>query len=535
MTLLLVAGWVRAVAFVLVLLAAAAQPTKVQAHASLIRSEPADRAVVAQPLATLKLTFNEPVSPLLLRLIGPTGEAIAVDDINTDGNAIIATLPTVLPQGTYLVSWRVISLDGHPVGGALTFSIGAPSATPAAAPQMEADRSLRVAIWLTKIVLYVGLFCGIGGAFYAAWIAIGPLAARTRRLISAALECGVAAAIISVGLQGLDVLGRPLSELGETQVWLAGLATSYGWTVAIALAALVAARIALETQSKRLLSSLALVGVGAALAASGHAAVAEPQLLTRSAVLAHGVAIAFWVGALLPLLKTMHSAERQTAELMRFSRAAPLAVIVLIASGATLAVVQLRQFDALWTTNYGLVLCAKLAAVLVLMALAALNRYALTPRIVVKDGFAARLLVRSISAELLVVVVVLGLVATWRFTPPPRSLIAAEEAPVHIHIHSDKAMVDLTIEPAGIAGRSIALTVLDGQFAPLRAKEVTLLLAKPEAGIEPLRIPATHVEGASWRIDRVQLPVLGNWHVQVEILVSDFEKVTLEDEIRFSR
>jgi copper transport protein len=96
-------------------------------------------------------------------------------------------------------------------------------------------------------------------------------------------------------------------------------------------------------------------------------------------------------------------------------------------------------------------------------------------------------------------------------------------------------MVDLTIEPAGIAGRSVVLTVLDGQFAPLPAKEVTLLLAKPQAGIEPLRMPATHVEGASWRIDDVQLPVLGNWYVQVEILVSDFEKVTLEDEIRLSR
>jgi copper transport protein len=43
------------------------------------------------------------------------------------------------------------------------------------------------------------------------------------------------------------------------------------------------------------------------------------------------------------------------------------------------------------------------------------------------------------------------------------------------------------------------------------------------------------VEGASWRIDNVQLPALGNWDVRVEILISDFEKITLEDKIRFSR
>jgi copper transport protein len=202
---------------------------------------------------------------------------------------------------------------------------------------------------------------------------------------------------------------------------------------------------------------------------------------------------------------------------------------------AFLLVLLAARFDALWTTNYGLLLCAKLAAVLLLIALGAFNRYALTPRIVRKDAIAARRLVRSISVELFLVVAVLGLVATWRFTPPPRSLIAAAEAPVHVHIHGDKAMADLTIESAGTAGRSIALTVLDGQFAPLPAKEVTLVLAKPDAGIEPLRMPATHVEGTSWRIDNVQLPMLGNWDVRVEILVGDFEKILLEDKITFSR
>jgi copper transport protein len=128
---------------VLALLAAAVHPTKVQAHASLIRSEQSDRAVVPQQPATLKLTFNEPVSPVVLRLIGPTGETIALKDILMAGDALVATLPSILPQGTYLVSWRVISLDGHPVGGALTFSVGAPSATSAAEPQVGADRSLR--------------------------------------------------------------------------------------------------------------------------------------------------------------------------------------------------------------------------------------------------------------------------------------------------------------------------------------------------------------------------------------------------------
>jgi copper transport protein len=522
------------VTIVLVLVAAAALCTEVLAHATLIGSEPADRAVVAQPPATLKLTFNEPVSPLTLRLVGPGGEATDLTGIAAAGNALIATLPATLAQGTHLVSWRVISLDGHPVGGALTFSVGAPSAAPPARPSAETDRSLRVAIWLARLMLYVGLFGGVGGAFYAAWIAGGPLAPRPRRRVAAALECGLAAAVVSVGLQGADVLGLPLAYLRESRVWMAGLATSYGWTAILAAVTLAAARVALDTQGKKL-SALALAGLGVALAASGHAAAAAPQMLTRPAVLLHGMAVAFWIGALLPLASAMRAAEPRSAELIRFSRAIPLALIALVASGGTLAVIQLRQFDALWTTDYGRVLCAKLVAVVALIGLAAVNRYALTPRIAAGDPLAAPRLVRSIGLELVVALGVLGLVATWRFTPPPRSLIAAAESIVYLHIHSEKAMADLGIEPAGASGRRIGVSILDGQFAPLPAKEVTLFFAKPDAGIEPLRMPATQIEGASWRVDDVQLPLAGIWQVRVEILVSDFEKITLEDAVELRR
>jgi copper transport protein len=249
----------------------------------------------------------------------------------------------------------------------------------------------------------------------------------------------------------------------------------------------------------------------------------------------HAVAVAFWIGALTPLAAAMTSDKRRGVELARFSRAIPLAIIVLLASGIMLAVVQLKHFDALWTTDYGLVLCGKLAAVMALLALAAVNRYALTSRVMAGDGIAARSLHRSIAAELAIALAALGLVATWRFTPPPRALFAAIEAPVHVHIHSSKAMADLTIEPEDGDDRRIIVTILDGQFGPLSAKEVAVVFAKPEARIESLRLPATPVEDTNWRIDHVRLPMLGNWQVRIEILVSDFEKVTLEDSVEFRR
>src|SRR5215213_5433147 len=121
----------RGIALLVAILAVLATANAAHAHASLIRSDPADRTVVAQPPPQLTLTFNEPVSPLALRLVRPNGEVVDLKNVTASGATIAAAPPTDLLRGTHLLSWRVISADGHPVGGALTFSVGLPSDTPA--------------------------------------------------------------------------------------------------------------------------------------------------------------------------------------------------------------------------------------------------------------------------------------------------------------------------------------------------------------------------------------------------------------------
>jgi copper transport protein len=437
-------------------------------------------------------------------------------------------MPGSLPQGTHLLSWRVVSADGHPIGGALTFSVGQPSA---AQPQNRQDGGgvLSTAIWLIRFALYIGLFVGVGGVYYARRVAAHPLTAEVEKPIAFALDLGLVAAVVSVGLQGADALGLPLSELYRPRVWLDGLSTSYGVTAASAVAALLIGRIALRAPQPRWLAALALGGVGAALAASGHASAAAPQLVTRPLVFVHGVTVAFWIGSLWPLISAARAGSME--ELARFSRAIPWPLALLIASGAVLAVIQVQEPGALLGTDYGRVLLAKLAAAAVLLALALASRI-MTAR--AGEGGSKRL-ASSVKAELLLALVILGIVASWRFTPPPRSLLVAAAQPVQVHIHTDKAMADLTIARSEAGGRSIAMTLLDGQFGPLAAKEVSVFLSKPDAGIEPIRLQAKHVDATIWRVDQVQLPMPGRWHVRIEILVSDFDKVAVEDEIDLPR
>lgn len=509
-------------------------------HATLVSSEPKDGAVVPSAPGVLALGFNEPVQPIVLRLIDPTGGSATLTDYRIEGNRLVVTPGQGLGRGTYALSWRVISADGHPVGGALVFAVGAPSPAPGLVADGVSDRLVRAVIWLSRLSLYLALFIGIGGSSFAALVVpAGTLPPAARTTIVAAIFLGLVAAPLSIGLQGLDVLLTPLSGLTDAQSWRAGYATSFANTAAIAFVALIAAYLALQAHgwaTRTLLGAAALAGLGAAFVMSGHAGTAEPQVVSRTALLVHVVSIAFWVGALAPLLSLMLAQHANCGPtLERFSRAIPLSLAALVASGVVLAVIQLGQVDALWLTGYGWVLSLKLAILLGLFCLAAFNRFVLTPAWRRKMEDVRPRFISTLRAELVFVVIIFATVALWRFTPPPRSL-AAGEAPVSTHIHTDKAMADVTIARNRSGQSRISIVLQSGDFRPLPAREVTLTLANPVTGIEAISRQASPLpDQGIWRIDNLMIPAPGNWTINVEVLISDFERIELKGEIEIER
>ena len=92
-------------------------------------------------------------------------------------------------------------------------------------------------------------------------------------------------------------------------------------------------------------------------------------------------------------------------------------------------------------------------------------------------------------------------------------------------------MADLTITP-GRGGPAVAsIAIMTGDFGPLDAKELTLVLSNPGAGIEQITRPAAKLADGTWRVDGLNLPLPGRWSVRIDILVSDFELVKIEDNI----
>ncbi|WP_187436347.1 copper resistance CopC/CopD family protein [Bradyrhizobium hipponense] len=498
--------------------------TTALAHAALVSAEPASGSMLTTAPKAVELRFNEAVTPGAIRLIDGAGRARDDARVRASGETISIAIPPDLPQGTTVVSYRVISQDGHPIAGSVIFSIGTPTATQ---PDAMAERGLNALIWLARIGLYLGLFVGVGGVFFARWIAWSMTGTTVP---SVALAIGLPSAVISLGVVGLDLLGLPLRALTTIAPWKVAFATSAGPAMLGAIATMLFAMMALRgLWYARVLAAVAFVGVGLSLAMTGHAATAPPEVLTRPAIFLHGLGVAFWIGALAPLVAVVSEPTAATLPVVnRFSRLAVPVVGMLALTGLVLAIVQLEKLSALVETRYGLILSIKLALVLTLLALAAINRFRLTPALA-SDHKTAPALKRSILCECAIALGILAVVAGWRFTPPPRTIVP--ETPLAIHIHTDKAMFQVLVSPGKAGVDDFVLQLMTGEAMPLAVKEATLTLSLPERGIEPIERAAELGPDGYWHVGKVELPFAGRWHMRIDALVTDFEKITLEDEL----
>ena len=505
-------------------------------HAALTAAEPTHRSVVATAPKELRLAFNEPVTPLVLKLVASHVPTVFLTRYRSDGQSLAVRAPADMPPGTYVFSWRVVSTDGHPIAGTVQFSVGAPS--PGLPPETDDgyDPTARAALWIVKLAIYLGLFIGVGGAFASHWLATAyPARNPPPLIVRSALLAGLAAVPLSLGLQGLDALGAQLTQLAWPIVWETGFNTSWASTAIVATLALLAGLCTVGIHSRPLglgFGVAGLVGIGLALAASGHASAAPLQAPTGPAVGLHGIAVALWIGSLLPLAAAVNKGGDQAlCALKRFSRAIPMVLAAILLSGGFLAAVQVQSVEALWSTDYGRVLVAKLAVVAALLAIAGWNRFALTRRIERGQDAARFRLVRTIAAEIVLMTIVLGLVGLWRFTPPPRVLAAAAAEPAVLTLHAARAFANVTFTPARAGRVKVSMLILTGSYGPLKPKAVTMTIASPSAGVEPITRSAEKSGDGSWRIEALTIPLPGLWSIRLDILMPDGASVALEDEL----
>lgn len=493
----------------------------VHAHAQLLETSPADGAVLEAAPERISLRFGEAARAIIARLTLPDGETVVLPDpedrIDGDTSTISWPLPDLTARGSYLLSWRVTSADGHPLAGAYLFSIGAPSDLQAAVDPVPF--ATRAGLWAARSLLIGALIFGVGGVAFS--LLSGRSPPHGLRGIAGA---GLIALPLVLGFQGLELLALGPGSLFSIGPWREGLSGPPGLALGAAGLALLLALFAGPRGRGMALAILSLIALGLSFALSGHAATAAPQVLMRPAVLLHVLAAAFWIGALLPLAAILIP-RGDTDALLRFSALVPGVLALLIATGLMLAVVQLDHLPALWQTGYGRILLVKLGLLAALLALALWNRLRLTPRALAGNP---RPLIRSIGAEVVLGALIIATLALWRFTPPPRSLPPPATPIVQI-LQGDhlSARITLTNDRPGPVRVTLDDLRLDGvAFTPM---ETTVEFAKPAYGLGPF---ARTIPGQS--DDRLDaggfvLPIDGFWVLTLTVLVDDFRSEKLRD------
>lgn len=486
-------------------------PGQASAHAELLGTEPADGVVLDAGPTRFTVRFAETVRPLIARLTLPDQTTLMLDVPTVTDGVVSYPLPPMTAKGSYLLSWRVTSADGHPLAGGALFSIGHASEVPG--DTQAAPLSTQAGLWLARSVLLTALLFGAGGAGFT--LISGRPAPHLVKQIAIA---GLIAVPLVAAFQGLDLLGASPDALMTRDPWHEAVSGPPAISLVFAVAAL---GFALVRNGVIWSAIAALIGVGVAAAAAGHAATAPPQLIMRPVIALHVIAAAVWVGALIPLAKLVPLEDGRGA-LTRFSRVIPFGLAFLLATGFAIAVVQLGRVGALWQTGYGRVLLVKLMLVAGLLAVALWNRLRLTP--LAQTG-EVRPLVRAIRLEILLAILVIGVAALWRYTPPPRSLgsapILVEQAVAGDHA---SAIITLNTNRSGPVSVTLSDLRLDGQpFTPL---ETRIEFSKPAYGLGPFArtLPKGQLDAG-----RFVLPMDGFWVLRMTFLVSDFRSEQILD------
>ncbi|MGC4974967.1 copper resistance protein CopC [Streptomyces sp. DT199] len=390
---------------VLLLLAAAcallAGAGPASAHAAVTGSDPGQGAVVDKAPARITLTFSEQValSDDSLRVLDPEGKRVdTAKPANVSGTTYAVPLHSGLPDGTYTVAYQVVSADSHPVAGAYTFSIGAPSKTSVSVSGQSTDDG--VVGWLYgfgRYVSYAGFIVMAGGAAFvlACWRR-GSGVRPVQRFVVSGWVALTASTLALLLLRGSFTGSGKVSDIFDLSLLGQVLQTKSGAALVSRLLLLAAAALFIavlfgaydkreDAEEKRDLTfglSIGGVVVAAGLAASWamseHASVGLQAGIAMPVDVLHLLAVAAWLGGLGALLVALYRAPADTPvdapAVRRFSQVAFGSVLALIATGTYQSWRQLGSWSAFTDTRYGRLLLAKIALVVVLVGVAWISR-----------------------------------------------------------------------------------------------------------------------------------------------------------------
>jgi copper transport protein len=553
------------------------------AHASLVTTDPGEGARVAEVPSAVTLQFSEGVSlgAGYARVLGSRGQRVDAGTASVDGDVLTIPLRTGLPDDGYLVTYRVISADSHPVAGAYSFVVGNGSLVPAGAAgtQDHTDPVVGAGLPVTRWIGYAGLALAVGVPLLVllCWPG-GWGSARLGRMVTWGAVAVAVGALGSFLLQGPYAAGSGPGSLFDPSLLAATLGSEAGKALlvrvvlALGLAALlwrVWRRGDAPSTGSVVVGALLGTGIVVSTAAIGHPVAGSWPGLAIPVTVVHVAAMAAWLGGLAGLLAGVLRpgvpADEVADAVTRYSRLAFTAVVALVVTGTVQAVREVESPTALFATAYGSVLVAKLVLVAVALAAAGVSRVWVQQRLGVRrsrprrgrsltahafaatadDGVAAAAqarghlqsesavehvpaLRRSVLVEAAVAAVVLALSAVLVGLPPARAAVAQ---PVDAVLPLQSATgpsgsVQVSVDPARPGANTLHLYLFDDSGQLVQPVGITVTLTEASQQIGPLAVKLQPGGPGHYIADGMDIPGAGTWTLTVTVRVDEFTATT---------
>ncbi|MGX1882439.1 copper resistance CopC/CopD family protein [Streptomyces sp. NPDC055287] len=377
------------------------------AHAALTESDPKDGAVVATAPKNITLTFSEKIAlgNDSIRVLEPSGKRSDAGEVRDMSSGSVVkygvALNPGLPDGTYTVAWQAVSADSHPISGAFTFSIGAPSKTTVALPEQTAGGGLVGALYgIARYTAYAGFILLVGGgAFVLACWQRGAGERPVQRLVVQGWITLTASTLAMLLLRAPYTGSGKLADAFDLSGLKAVLETKTGASLVSRLLLLGAAALFVAvlfgayakndapgdekqlSEKKDLTFGLALgggvlaAGIAATWALSEHASTGLQPGIAMPVDVLHMLAASTWIGGLAALLVALYRVPGiERGAVRNFSRLAFASVAVVAATGTYQSWRQVGTWSALTGTAYGQLLLVKIGLVAVLVGMAWISR-----------------------------------------------------------------------------------------------------------------------------------------------------------------
>jgi len=490
----------------------------VEAHAGLKSSEPAASSVLEQSPKEIVLNFGEAVEVSFgsIRLFDSDSQPVALSTpkfVEANGAIDAKTIRVEIPElqpGSYLVVWRVVSADSHPVQGAFAFQIGTKGLNLESLSQeilasSSAPFAVKLAMGFARWLSFLGVMVLVGAMILATRIAV---ASRIDKIIFGAWLVAVVGSVCVLLLQAPYAMGRAMSIGGTFDAVDDVLRTRLGtWLVVrgvilLVFLLLIWRRDLHDKPIYRMLASLSGVGLFATFSISGHPGMREFSALSIGTDIVHYLCVSAWMGGLVTLVLLGRKWQSESSLVISwFSFTATISMPIMVATGVAQAWRMMEGFQNIFSTTYGVVFSVKVLLVIVAIAAGTRARQVFKSKKVDQRDLREIKFSRTVLAESMIGIAVLAVTAVLVSVPP---LSVSGAAAFETSIVQSNVIADLRVTPARV-----------GEV------EVDFLLSPPGGSLQSITQATARISLVAEEIPAIpiDLQLVGTNHFQADLLV----------------